>query len=371
MRHILKSALCLSTAVLVFAACQASTSYNIIGVAHGTAAGDTIFLTNDFANGIPLHILVADEKGEFAYSGETDTTELMLAYLKNQPEVHVPFFLEPGTIKIELKAGQGKSKVSGTTVNDNWQLLNDTINSYGEKIQRIMQTMNANAVSEADQKAKMSEMEGLNHRMMQSVLNCATANIDNELGFFVVTNYSDDEVMTPPVLLSLISKMPESYQKRPVVARMKSQLAAAASTAVGNKISDLKMSSVDGSMLSLLTEVGKHKLTVVDFWASWCGPCRQEMPNVKELYRQFSAKGLGVVGISLDNSDGAWKKAISQMELPWTHMSDLKGWQSAACQVFGINAIPMTLVVKADGTILAKGLRGQELHDFVAQHIGE
>ena len=106
---------------------------------------------------------------------------------------------------------------------------------------------------------------------------------------------------------------------------------------------------------------------LIDFWASWCGPCRMEMPNVKENYEKYQAKGFDVVGLSFDNKADAWKKAINEMGLNWIHLSDLKGWRSIAAQTYGIQGIPASLLVNPIGIIVARDLRGEALGKKLAE----
>ena len=100
---------------------------------------------------------------------------------------------------------------------------------------------------------------------------------------------------------------------------------------------------------------------MVDFWASWCGPCRGEMPNVIKAYNEFKDKGFAIVGVSLDSKADAWKKAIKDLGIPWAQMSDLKGWQCAGAALYNVRAIPATVLIDQSGKIIAKDLRGEEL----------
>jgi peroxiredoxin len=99
----------------------------------------------------------------------------------------------------------------------------------------------------------------------------------------------------------------------------------------------------------------------VDFWASWCGPCRQENPNVVAAYNQFKDKNFTVLGVSLDEDKAAWQKAITKDNLTWNHMSDLKQWESEAVKAYGFEGIPFNVLIDPQGKIIASGLRGEEL----------
>ena len=119
------------------------------------------------------------------------------------------------------------------------------------------------------------------------------------------------------------------------------------------------MNDRDGKPFSLSSTRGK--LILVDFWASWCGPCRRENPNVVKAYSKFHAKGFDVFGVSLDKDKDKWLEAIKKDNLTWNHVSDLKGWGNQAAKLYGIRAIPSNLLLDKQGKILAKNLRGEDL----------
>lgn len=131
---------------------------------------------------------------------------------------------------------------------------------------------------------------------------------------------------------------------------------------VGQKFKDLEMLDTEGNSHKLSEYVGNGHWLFVDMWASWCGPCRAEMPHVVAAYEKYHKKGLEMVSISLDNQKEAWVKAITALNMPWTHLSDLKGWQSIVCDVYKVWAIPDNLLINPQGEIVARNLRGEALH---------
>ena len=136
-------------------------------------------------------------------------------------------------------------------------------------------------------------------------------------------------------------------------------------TSVGQVVPDFSLPSMNGEEVAIRSFRGKYVL--LDFWASWCGPCRGENPHVVEIYKEYHPKGLEIFGVSLDNNKEAWVKAIADDGLVWKHGSDLKGWQSAPAQLYSVSGIPHTVLLDENNKIIAKNLRGDELKQKIAE----
>ena len=355
-----------SAFALALIGCQ-SKSFQINGTVEGIENGDTLYLTSDMETGVPQDTLIVED-GKFSLSGETDSVYLCMIYSATRNEVNIPFFMEPGNIRITLIDKPGASRVSGTNANEEWQRLNDSVMVIGKEINKIAEHIYGNNVSMEEQKLGLQRIDKLNEHFSHVILEATERNIDNEFGYFLLTYYPE-ELISNANRERLINKLPDEMRSRPVIKQMEESIRAAAKTAEGAVISNFKQSTPDGEELSIMDEVRQHKVTVIDFWASWCGPCQQEMPNMIEMYNKYKDSGLGIVGVSLDSDRDSWLQATSKLGITWPQMSDLNGWENAAAQMFNVTAIPHTIVVDQDGKILRRGLRGQELDAFIAEQL--
>lgn len=253
---------------------------------------------------------------------------------------------------------------------------NDSLNAYTERMIACYRTMNAlreeyNAlrakgeVPEADEQRMDREYEAAEKALAALTRQACTEHRDMKFpAFLLSSNYS---VMEREEVIALAEEGNPRFMQTSIMKHLAAAIEGWKRQAVGRMFTDLTLDDPDGKPHALSEYLGKGNYVLIDFWASWCGPCRREMPTVKAAYEKYHAKGFDVVGLSFDQDKAAWTNCIKSMELPWHHLSDLKGWQSAAGSTYGINSIPATLLIGPDGKIVASGLRGEELEKKLAE----
>ena len=328
--------------LLAFASCQEKAGYTIKGTIEGVAEGDTVYLQN-FVDGSLVKMDSAVVKGgAFEFKGTPDsvTVSRYVTYRKNGMRM--------------------TNKVAGTMCNDAYQQFMDKFVAINKEMSEIYQKSKTDTTLTDDQRKdlekQLAEKDSLGTEM---VYNCINENINNLVGVQLLTSYAN--AFETAKVKALLDKVPAAYSADKDIVALKEHIATIEKTEVGQKFIDFAMNTPEGKEVKLSDFISQNKYTLIDFWASWCGPCRAEMPNVVAAYNAFKAKGFGIVGVSLDNNAEAWKKAIKDLNITWAQMSDLKGWSCEGAKLYGVRAIPATVLVDQEGTIVARNLRGEEL----------
>jgi len=161
----------------------------------------------------------------------------------------------------------------------------------------------------------------------------------------------------------LLKGLTSSLQKTTLAKEIESKLIIAKRTSIGVIIPNFSSKDTSRNDISLMNVVGNGKYTLIDFWASWCLPCRKENPNIVKAYQAFHQKGFNILSISLDKSEAAWKKAIVQDNMSWYHASSLQYWDEPIAKLYGISGVPDSFLVDAEGKIIARGLRAEALYE--------
>lgn len=262
--------------------------------------------------------------------------------------------------RMDAKTGQeGKATVIGSKNMEYYDKLN-TLRTDMEKKVASWNKQVAAATEKKDNKT-IAQIEQQYEAAETDVVNKVKAMLP-EMGTSLVSLFAlnfiniDTDFATYDALAQRFEKeSPNSPHAKSLIGRV----ARIKGVSVGALAPDISLSDTTGTPVALSSLRGKYVL--LDFWASWCGPCRQENPNVVRMYNKFKDKGFAIYSVSLDQAKANWTKAIRNDNLTWTHVSDLKFWQSAAAQQYGVQAIPATFLLDKDGKIIAKNLRGDAL----------
>ena len=268
-----------------------------------------------------------------------------------------------GEIRDRMGGGKGSWPNAGTAVQ--YQAFENQTAPLQQQMNEIRMAFRNPAMTEKESEDLMTKYEELNEQMKAIVKNAIEVNIHNIVGVDIFKSFVYDLTLTEKE--NILSQIPSNFDTDPGIERISQQVKSEKATSPGNKFTNLTMDDPEGKEVSLSDYCGKGKLVLIDFWASWCGPCRKEMPELVELYKKYKNKNFEIVGVSFDNSADAWKNAIKQMDMTWPQMSDLKGWQSEGASIYGISSIPSTILVGGDGVILERNLRGDELYEKIKE----
>jgi peroxiredoxin len=356
----------LVTLLILFVSCQSTSGDYTINISADVEDDHQIFLVNfDESNKPNVIDTLYVKDGLTSYSGVSKLPDYQSLWVDGI-RGSVPVFVEPGEITVELyKDSIQASKVSGTKTNVAFKRYIDEINPLFKSFYDIQNEMRNAMVSRdslgyKDLEEQLKEMET---KFNDYQIDYTKSNPDSYISAMVLIQLVMNKAIENEAAYEIYNGFSKTIKKTksavkiyelvaPKEAEETEEAAQDGEVNVGDKAPDFSAPNPNDIAVSLNTSLGK--LTVLDFWASWCGPCRVDSPNLVKVYNTYKDKGLAIVGISLDQQKESWKKAIDNDKLDWTHVSYLKRWDDPIAAIYGVRSIPQLFLLDENGVVIAK-----------------
>ncbi|MDC8004607.1 TlpA disulfide reductase family protein [Aureisphaera galaxeae] len=356
---------------LLFISCNetSSDSYTLEGNALGYADGTKVLVYDVVNNQTKIKdtLEIIGEKFSKTYPNETDTKIHLLRM--DGSRNNIIYFVENEPIKATIyKDSLGASFVTGGKQNELYNEFNEGMASINKKKQQITAAFRQAQVEQdgilVNELRAQSQALTAEERGYKS--NFVNENRNSVFSIMLLAELLGKEEMTTEQANQIIGELSPKMAKHPLVDNLKKTIEAKKKASIGGVAPDFSAPQPNGEMLSLKETLGKY--TIIDFWASWCRPCRMENPNVVKVYNEYHDKGLNIISVSLDkaNQRDRWLKAIEDDKMDWYHVSNLQFWQDPIARQYNVRSIPATFLLDEEGRIIDKNLRGAALQQKIA-----
>ena len=352
----MKKAFLFAASAAVLCSCSTQPKY----VVEGDIAGleGTVYMFE----GDSLIDSAAVKAGKFQFRGNAQTpgVHYLLDSREGRPQAFaMQFILEPGNISIKSDAEDPQVRhTTGTPAND----ASDAYATAGSAL--VQEFRNPETTAER-REAIEQEYEQLTRTVLDQ-------NRDNLFGVMLLSQQLGYE-LSGQELLDEIAKFPAEMQQTDALVRLKENAEQMIKTDIGQPFIDIAQPNADGEQVSLESVVRNpaNKYVLLDFWASWCGPCMGEVPHLKKTYDEFRKKGFEIYGVSFDEDRGDWLGAVEQNGMNWLHVSEVKGFDNQAAKDYAIQGIPSNFLIDGQGTIVARNLRGEALYEKISELLAQ
>ena len=356
---------------MIMISCQDKNAYTIKGsFSENTFEGKTVYLQKIDslqATSSTLIDSVIVKGNKFEIKGTLEDNDVVMGFLStdrleqlNENSLVTSFVLEPGIIKVAFE--KKNPMVSGTPRNDEYNKVIATLNKIASLLEEVDKAGNVTAVPLDSEGLDVNGRMGKLQSEMQSA-NFAFAknNMTNKAGQFQFissfSSFSDEQ------LKELLAASDSIFRSNPDIASLEKQLNRVIPE-VGHSYEDVQLVDMEGGRVNLSKYMEGNKCVLIDFWASWCRPCIEEMPNLIKTYSSYKSKGFEIIGISVDDDRQAWLNAVKTNKMNWLQLGDDT---KSASLTYDVRSIPHTILLDENGVIVAKNLRGKELDDKIAE----
>ncbi|SER87940.1 TlpA disulfide reductase family protein [Pedobacter rhizosphaerae] len=299
------------------------------------------------------------DAGKFIWTKKVDEAQ-RIGMLFSGAFVH--FFAEEGKILIKGTADSLNSlKISGSTVQDEADDYKKSMLDIEQQQDYI--SKHYSTASKLEQDSFRTKRSILMRQQDEREKQYVASHPNSILSLYIVADWANDGDYYGAK--AMYEQLAKSIQETAQGKRIGQRLVILSRSFLGAKIADFTQNYLNGVPVNFSDFKGKYLL--IDFWASWCGPCRAENPNVLKAYRRYKTKNFTIIGVSLDDNKENWQKAILEDKMPWLQVSDLKGFKNEIASYYGIMSIPTTFLLDPEGKIIAKNLRGESLHQKLAE----
>ncbi|MGA9651995.1 redoxin domain-containing protein [Pedobacter sp.] len=354
---------------IAFTACKPKDSFTIDGTFKNPGTEKKVFLYGmQSSQMVAIDSTNLSEKGEFKFIRKTPSVDFFRVSVGN----HEFMLIAKNGDEIKLEADLADKtmayKISGANEVEKLSELNAIRNTYAKQVEQLQADFENKVSTQPQNRAAVLEelkprYESYTNQLNSAIIKFAKDNKGTLASFYAMNTLSPQEFEAE--LVKFADEVKEEIKGNATVDAFVKQMALLKTVQVGQVAPAFTVNTADGKPVSLSDYKGKYVL--VDFWASWCQPCRQENPNVVKVYNKYKTKNFDIIGISLDTDKAAWLGAIAADGLTWTHVSELKDFNGETVKKYQVQAIPTSYIIDPAGKIAAKNLRGEELEAFLAK----
>lgn len=369
--------------MLLFTSCGTDTEskpqkFTIETTINGIPDGVRAFLkiSNEKGQPMPKDTAIV-QNGKFIFTGEIDYPQMGFVFI-NGAEGSFSVILEKGDIKVDAKQDSfTQAKVSGGKHNQEYadfisesKILAAKVNESREHYSTVVKAKDSAAIPTARKLLSSLESQGLTYQE-----DYVKEHPTSYISILIVNRLLRNKLTTAPKAKQFYEGLPSDLKRSKVARDLFIKFTELLRASIGSVATNFTAPNPEGKNISL-NDI-KGKVTIIDFWAAWCGPCRRENPNVVNIYNKYHADGLEIIGVSLDgranqrNAKEDWKRAIQQDKLPWHQVSNLAGFKDGIARTYNVRSIPATFILNEKGEIVAKNLRGPKLEAKIKEMLGK